>query len=256
VRVLGCPVDPLTMAETLDRCAEIIDAGRPTQQVSVNAAKLVAARDDPELRRIIEQCEPINADGQSVVWASRLLGAPLPERVAGIDLMFELFGLAERRGLGVYILGARAEVLERAVCRLQRRYPALDLRGWHHGYFAERESEAVVRRIRDVEPHILLVAMTSPRKEYWLSDHGAATGAPLLVGVGGSIDVVAGVARRAPRWMQRAGLEWAYRVAQEPRRLGKRYAVTNARFLGLLAAQLAGKAIDGRSAGVRHLRRH
>ena len=113
----------------------------------------------------------------------------------------------------------------------------------------------MARGIRDVAPHILLVAMPSPRKECWLSRHGGTTGAPLLVGVGGSIDVVAGVTMRAPGWMQRAGLEWAYRLAQEPRRLGKRYAVTNARFLGLLAAELARRGIDrGRSADVRNLR--
>jgi N-acetylglucosaminyldiphosphoundecaprenol N-acetyl-beta-D-mannosaminyltransferase len=248
VEVLGCRIDALDMPQTVARCERIIEERRVTQQVSINAAKVIALRNDPRLRQIVNQCELVNADGQSIVWASRLLRCPLPERVAGIDLMFELLALARRRGYRVYILGARQDVLEAAAAKLQLRYPGLNLCGWHHGYFADAEARGIAEEIGRTSPDILLVAMSSPRKEYWLAEHGCTVGAPLLLGVGGSIDVVAGVTRRAPRWMQRAGLEWLYRLAQEPRRLGRRYAVTNIQFLGLLAAELI------RTQGARHRR--
>lgn len=238
VDVLGCSVDPLDIPATVARCDEIIQSGRFSQQVSINAAKVTALHNDQRLRQIAHQCELVSVDGQSVVWASKLLGNPVPGRVPGIDLMFELLALAERRGYRVYILGARQHVLDAAVTELQQRYPHLNLCGWHHGYFSEAEEGMIAEEIRGTAPNILLVAMSSPRKEYWLAERGPATGAQFGMGVGGSIDVVAGVTRRAPRWMQQFGLEWFYRFIQEPRRLGRRYAVSNTQFLGLLAAEL------------------
>ena len=238
VDVLGCSIDPLDLSGSVARCEEIIESRRATQLVAINASKLVALRRDERLKRIVQQCELVHADGQSVVWASRLLGVPIPERVPGIELMFEVLALAERRGYRVYILGARERVLEHAVGEIRKRYPRLNLCGWHHGYFAESDEAALADEISLATPDIVMVAMSSPRKEYWLSEYGRRLGAPLNLGVGGSIDVVAGVTRRAPEWMQRLGLEWAFRMAQEPQRLGRRYAVTNTRFLGLLAAEL------------------
>jgi N-acetylglucosaminyldiphosphoundecaprenol N-acetyl-beta-D-mannosaminyltransferase len=237
-RILGCDIDRLDMDETVRRCAEIVDAGRPAQHVSVNVAKIVALRDDPRLKEIVERCELVSVDGQPLVWASRLLGDPLPERVAGIDLMFRLLELAQERGYRVFVLGARQEVLESAAARLAERYPRLVLAGLHHGYFADEEAAEVCEVVRAAEPQILLVAMSSPRKEYWLAEHAAELGVPFAMGVGGSIDVVAGLTKRAPSWMQRFGLEWFYRFVQEPRRLGPRYLRTNARFVGLLAREL------------------
>jgi N-acetylglucosaminyldiphosphoundecaprenol N-acetyl-beta-D-mannosaminyltransferase len=236
--ILGVEIDRLTMEETVRRCAELIESGRPSQHVVVNVAKIVSLRDDPRLRAIVEQCEVVSVDGQPVVWASRLLGDPLPERVAGIDLMFKLLGLAERRGYRVYVLGAKQEVLETAVERLAERYPQLEVAGFHHGYFADEESEGVCALVREAKPHILLVAMSSPRKEYWLAEHAADLGVPFSMGVGGSIDVVAGLTKRAPDLMQRLGLEWFYRFMQEPLRLGPRYLRTNARFAALLSREL------------------
>jgi len=190
-------------------------------------------RGDPVLRRIINECGLVSADGQAVVWASRLVGDPLPARVAGIDLMNELFGLAEKRAWRVYILGARQDVLEQAVIEIVRRHPALQIAGYRNGWFADAESEGVAAEIRSVDPDILFVGMSSPRKEYWLGCYGPTLGVPLVMGVGGAIDVVAGVTSRAPRWMQVVGLEWLYRLLQEPRRLGPRYLRTNGRFVAL-----------------------
>jgi N-acetylglucosaminyldiphosphoundecaprenol N-acetyl-beta-D-mannosaminyltransferase len=236
--VLGTPVDRLDMDQSLRRCVQAIESGEYLQHVVVNVAKLVALQDDESLREIVHGCALINADGQGVVWASRLLGDPLPERVAGIDLMFSLLTAAERRGFRVYVLGARAEVLERAVERLQSRYPGLQVAGYRDGYFSESDVEAVCADIRDAQAQILFVAMSSPRKEQFLGEHGTRLGVPLVMGVGGAIDVVAGTTRRAPRTLQRLGLEWLFRMLQEPRRLGPRYLVTNRRFATLLLGEL------------------
>lgn len=238
VEVLGCPLDVITMEESLARCEAAIASQRYLQHMSVNAAKLVALHDDPEMHRMIAACELITADGQSVVWASRLLGAQLPERVAGIDLMTRLLEAADAKGYGVYVLGARREVLDTALRRLRERYPRLRLVGSQDGYYADEEAEDVCDGIRASGADILFVAMSSPRKEYFLGERGADLGVPFAMGVGGSIDVIAGVTRRAPRILQRVGLEWAYRLAQEPRRLARRYVITNARFAWLVLKAL------------------
>jgi N-acetylglucosaminyldiphosphoundecaprenol N-acetyl-beta-D-mannosaminyltransferase len=236
--VLGCPVDRLTAAETLAAIEQVVDEGGFAQHVCVNAAKLVALRRDRRLREIVARCELVSADGMAIVWASRLLGDPLPERVNGTDLMLRLLALAERKGWSVYVLGARADVLERAIGRIRAAHPGLRIAGYRDGWFADAESPAVAAAIREAAPQLLFVAISSPRKELWLAEHGRTLGVPLVMGVGGSIDIVAGVTRRAPRWMQAAGLEWLFRLVQEPRRLGRRYLVTNVQFLGLLGREL------------------
>jgi N-acetylglucosaminyldiphosphoundecaprenol N-acetyl-beta-D-mannosaminyltransferase len=237
VSVLGCPVDALDMPETVERCLELIDRGRPAQHVVVNAAKLVEFNRNERMAQIIRGCELVNADGQSIVWAARLLGRELPERVAGIDLMHELLAAAAQRGLRVFLLGARPEVLADATRRLVEDNPGLVIAGTHHGWFDDSENDAVVRAIRDARPDMLFVAMSSPRKEYWLSENLPKLDVPFAMGVGGALDVVAGVSRRAPRWMQRIGLEWLYRLIQEPRRLWRRYLVSNLRFTALVVRE-------------------
>jgi N-acetylglucosaminyldiphosphoundecaprenol N-acetyl-beta-D-mannosaminyltransferase len=241
VNVLGCPVDRLRMDETVERCRELIEQDGVARQVSVNAAKLVALRDDDRLRQIIAHCDIVNADGQSVVWASRMLGDPLPERVAGIDLMERLLLLAERHAYRVFFLGATPRVLERAVTKIRARHPQLRVAGYHDGYFRADDEDAVRAEISAATPDILFVAMSSPGKEYWL-DSADGLDARLVMGVGGALDVLAGDVRRAPGWIQRLGLEWLYRLAQEPGRLWRRYLTTNARFLLLLAREEIGRA--------------
>jgi N-acetylglucosaminyldiphosphoundecaprenol N-acetyl-beta-D-mannosaminyltransferase len=238
-RFLGCEFDRLDMSQAVERCREVIEGRRFTQHVSINAAKLVSMRDDARLREIVRGCGIVTADGQSVVWASRLLGDPLPGRVAGIDLMHGLLELAEEKGYRVFILGARRHVLEVAVARLRARHPRLVLAGYRDGYFPDSDSPSVAAEIRDARADILFVAMSSPRKEYWLGRHGPELGVPLAMGVGGAIDVVAGVTRRAPPLLQRLGLEWLFRLLQEPRRLFRRYLVTNTRFAALVGKELA-----------------
>jgi N-acetylglucosaminyldiphosphoundecaprenol N-acetyl-beta-D-mannosaminyltransferase len=236
--VMGCEIDRVDVHEAVERCAGFIERRQLAQHMAINAAKLVAIHDDTALREIVKRCELVTADGQAVVWASRLLGDPLPQRVAGIDLMLELLALAEQRGFSVYILGARREVLDEAVRRILARHPGLRVAGYRDGYFSPSEDGDVAAEISRARPDILFVAISSPRKEYFLGTYGRRLGVPLIMGVGGAIDVAAGVTKRAPARVQRAGLEWLYRTAQEPRRLTRRYLVTNARFAVLLAREL------------------
>lgn len=223
VTVLGCPIDNLSLEETLDRIGTFVRSGQPHQHVVVNVDKLIKLRADPGLRSIIEGCDLINADGQPIVWASRLLGVPLKERVAGIDLMEALIARASTKGWKVYFLGATRAVAEGVVARFQNLYPGLRVVGWRDGYWAPGEEAAVVEGVKRAAPDILFVAMSSPKKELFLHTNLRELAVPFAMGVGGAFDVVAGITRRAPRWIGRAGLEWLWRFLQEPRRLWRRY---------------------------------
>lgn len=251
VHLLGSPVDVVDMDEAVRRCCAAIDERGYLQHMSINAAKLVAMRDDEELRESVEACDLVTADGQSVVWAARLLGVRLPERVAGIDLMERMLEAANERGYRVYFLGAKPEVLEAAIANLRARLPQLVVAGAQHGYFKDEEVDRVADEIREAEADILFVAMSSPRKEHFLGRLGRDLGAPFTMGVGGSVDVISGLTKRAPVAFQRAGLEWLYRMAQEPRRLGKRYLVKNFQFIGMVATAMLSRrssAPDGAAA--------
>lgn len=235
VRLFGTPVDALTFAETVDRSFELADAGGPAQHVVLNAAKVVQMREDDRLRSIVAGCDLVNADGQSVVWASRVLGRRLPERVAGIDLFNAILERAAKTGHRVFFLGATQEVLADMAARLRARHPSLVIAGYRDGYWDD--DDAVVETVRAAHPDFLFLAIPSPRKEYWLNENLDRLGVPFVMGVGGTFDVVAGKVRRAPRWVQRAGCEWLYRLAQEPRRMWRRYLRGNSLFVGLIALE-------------------
>jgi N-acetylglucosaminyldiphosphoundecaprenol N-acetyl-beta-D-mannosaminyltransferase len=237
-QVLGCAIDRVDLEESLAYCETVINQRGFAQHMAINVAKLVTMKEDDQLRASVERCELVTADGQPVVWASRLLGDPVPCRVAGIDLMEQLLARAARKGYRVYILGATAEVLDRAVRRMRTELPDLQLAGCHDGYYADEKEAELAASIAVSRPDILFVAMSSPRKEYFLARHGRAIGAPFVMGVGGAIDVYAGVVQRAPILMQRLGLEWLFRLVQEPRRLAKRYTTTNVLFLLMLSREL------------------
>ena len=239
ITLMGCQVDNLTMAETLDRVGAFIASGQPHQHVVVNVDKLVKASRDPQLRAIINGCDLVNADGMPVVWAARLLGRPLKERVAGVDLFEALVATAAARGWRVYLLGARDEVVDAVAATFQARHPGLQLAGWRNGYWRADEDAAVARAVRDSRADLLFVAISSPRKEQFLGRWQAEMRVPFAMGVGGSFDVAAGRVRRAPRWMQRAGLEWFYRFLQEPRRMFRRYFIDDMAFVWLLIKEAA-----------------
>jgi N-acetylglucosaminyldiphosphoundecaprenol N-acetyl-beta-D-mannosaminyltransferase len=235
--LFGLPVDALTMTQAVARCTDAIKNDEHLSVGVLNAAKVVAMRRNPQLREAVAECDMILADGQAVVWASRVLGAPLPERVAGIDLFTELLAESADRGYRVYFLGARPEVLARMIDEVGRRFPGLPVAGARDGYYQAGEEAEVAEDIRRSGADILFMGMSSPRKEVFLSEWGPATGANVIHGVGGSFDVLAGVTRRAPVWWQDHGLEWLYRASQEPVRLGRRYLTTNMSFIALVARE-------------------
>ena len=238
VHFLGASIHPFTVADTLAAIESAIRDRRRLVHCVVNVAKLVSMRQDTVLREAVQSADLVNADGMGVVWGANLCGHRLPERVAGIDLMEALFGMCEAGGFSVYLLGARQEVLDEALRRLGERHPGLRIAGAREGYFSVDEEDGIVDAIAASGADCLFVGMSSPRKEMFNHRHGAAIGVPVVMGVGGGIDILAGLTRRAPVWMQRCGLEWLYRVLQEPGRLWRRYLVTNTVFAGLLLAEL------------------
>ena len=240
VEFMGAKIDALTMRETLQRVTHIIENGESMQHVVVNVAKLVSMSHDKKLRDIVNGCDLINADGAGVVMGARMLGIPIPERVAGIDLMQNLIGLSNQKGYRVFFLGADEEVVRDVVTHYRALYPALNICGYRNGYFNADEEVKIARKIREAKPDILFVAMSSPKKEKFINTYKDIMKVPFMMGVGGSFDVVAGKVKRAPLWMQSAGLEWFYRLGQEPRRMWKRYLFTNVQF----GWMLAGKAVS------------
>ncbi len=234
VYLLGTPIDLLSHDESVSHAVAAMAGRVPTVHVALNVAKFVEMRRDADLRRDVEAAEMIGLDGMGLVLALRLFGARGVERVAGIDLMEALLAECARRGLKPYVLGARAEMLARARTAAEVRWPGLVLAGMRDGYFTVDEEADVVAAIRASGADCLFVAMPTPRKERFLSRHAGALGVPFVMGVGGAIDVLAGSVRRAPVWMQRVGLEWLYRLIQEPRRMVWRYVSTNMRFAGLM----------------------
>jgi N-acetylglucosaminyldiphosphoundecaprenol N-acetyl-beta-D-mannosaminyltransferase len=240
--LFGVPIAAVTMEQALARVEDAIARREPLHIGVVNVAKLVNMRRESKLREAVLASDVIFADGMGVVWASRLLGQPLPERVTGIDLMLGMFERGSRRGYRIYCLGATEAVLARAVRTLTEAYPGVQIVGAHHGYFTQDEEPAIAATVAATRPDILLVAMTSPRKEEFLARWNHVMGATVCHGVGGSFDVVAGEVERAPASWQRLGLEWLYRVRQEPRRLWRRYLVTNTIFIGLVCLEAARRA--------------
>lgn len=234
IRLLNTPIHCVTETEVVELVERAIDAGESIRIGVVNAAKLVAMQSNQLLYDDVSSSDLVLADGMSVVWASRLVGQSLPERVAGIDLMFRFYELADRRHLKVYCLGATEEISKQVANNLKQDYPGLILAGRCNGYFTEEQAEEVATEIAECSPHFLLVAMTSPKKERFMGKWGELMNVPVVHGVGGSFDVYAGKVERAPLTWQELGLEWLYRVKQEPGRLWKRYALTNTLFCWLL----------------------
>lgn len=239
--VARVPIHAVDMAGALARIDQFIEDGGPHYNIAINAAKVVAFHDNPELRSAIEQAHLLTADGQSVVWAATFLGHALPERVAGADLMEALIAHAARRGYSIYLLGARDEVVRACVERVRREHPTVKVAGFRNGYFSRDDEPSVIEAIRDAAPHILFLGFGTPAKEYFMHRHHRSLGVPFVMGVGGTFDVYAGLVKRAPRWVQRSGLEWAFRTLQEPGRMWKRYLIGNTRFVWLVAKELLGQ---------------
>ena len=238
---MGVPVDALSMDQTVEKVLAMIADKQQFQHVCINPGKVIRMMEDPEIRDIVRRCEVISADGIGVVWFSKLLGCPLPERVAGIELMDNLLVAAAASGLKPYFLGAKPDIVERAVAHYQSKLPSLQFAGWRDGYFKPEQEAEIADQIRESGAHMLFVAISSPKKEQFLGQWRDRMAIPFCMGVGGSFDVVAGKVQRAPQWMQQAGLEWAYRWKQEPRRFMRRNTVDMPKFVLLaLLSKLTG----------------
>jgi N-acetylglucosaminyldiphosphoundecaprenol N-acetyl-beta-D-mannosaminyltransferase len=230
---LKSPMDIATMLETVEFIENRIDKGDFLQHVVVNVAKIVNMQKDHQLAKSVNSCDVINIDGMGVVFGARFLGHDVPERVAGVDLFHELLKMSARRHFSVFLLGATNEVVTATAEKVQLLYPNLTVVGFNDGYFWDNE-EAVVDKICESGAKLLFVAITSPKKENFINKWQDKLGVDFVMGVGGTFDVVAGKVNRAPIWMQNAGLEWFYRVLQEPGRMWKRYLITNSTFAFLL----------------------
>jgi N-acetylglucosaminyldiphosphoundecaprenol N-acetyl-beta-D-mannosaminyltransferase len=238
VTFLNSAFDPLTLPQTVDAIFTGLQEKKRGWLCTVNVAILMMMRSNPRLQRFVDQAALIVADGQPLIWFGPLFSAPMPERVTGVDLVDELCARAAREGVGVYLLGATQDIVSRVAQRLQRANPTLKLT-FADGYFGAAEAPARAAAIAQSGAQILLVGMGVPRQEQFIEEHWDALGANgggigMAIGVGGSFDVLAGLRQRAPMWVQKIGMEWFYRLIQEPRRLFKRYLVTNSQFLALI----------------------
>lgn len=226
IAILGVPFDNVTVPEAIQTIEQMVASGQPHYLVTANVDFLVQARADIELRRILFDAHLVLCDGTPLVWASRLLGNALPERVAGADLVPLLIRVAAEKGYRLFFLGAAPDSIDAAVKKLNRQYPSLEIAGFYSPPFnklLEMDHDEIVRRVKEARPDMLFVSFGCPKQEKWISMHYRSLGIPVTAGVGATIDFLAGRVKRAPVWMQRTGTEWIYRLVQEPRRLLRRY---------------------------------
>lgn len=238
--VLGTPINAMTMSQVADEVDRAIKSRIRLNIGVVNAAKLVNMRRDTSLRQDVLSSDMILADGASVVWGSKVLGSPLPERVAGIDLMHAILTRGNSQGYRVFLLGASEEISAKVEACFARDYPGTIIAGRRNGYYSPDDEEGIANQIRDAKADVLFVAITSPKKENFMAKWADHMNVTVCHGVGGSFDVVAGKVERAPERWQKLGLEWLYRVKQEPLRLGRRYLVTNTLYCWYLLKEKLG----------------
>lgn len=232
--LLGCPVDSLSQAEILHAATHAIAHGKRLTIEGLNVAKLIAARRDATLMAALKEADIVHIDGAGVAVGAQLLGHRFPARRAGIDLMDDLLQLCAAQKAGVFLLGAKPDIVARAAVAMQVNHPNLVISGYRDGYFADQEAPTIAQQIAASGAALLLIGISSPKKEIFLHRHMEACGVRVAMGVGGAFDVAAGAIPRAPLWMQKTGLEWVFRLVQEPRRLAWRYAKTNSKFAVLL----------------------
>lgn len=240
IAILGVPFDHVTINQAIARVDAMIASRQPHYVVTANVDFLVQAQRDVELRRILLEADLVLCDGTPLLWASRWLGNALPERVAGSDLAPELIRNAAAKGHRIFFLGAAPGVAAEAAMKLRQQHPALNIVGSYSPPFSrllEMDHAAIAQRVRAAQPDILLVSFGCPKQEKWIAMHHRALGVPVAIGVGATLDFLAGRVQRAPAWMRRTGTEWVYRLWQEPGRLYRRYAEDLIRFFPTLFAQ-------------------
>ena len=228
---LGVSIDSLTMGETVQLVEKYVQTKTPLHLMGVNADKINETNKNPLMKQIVNSCGIINADGASVILASKRLNCKLPERVAGIDLMQNLVELSAKKGYRIYLLGAKQEIVEKTAQVLKTKYKNLEIAGIRNGYFKESDWQNISDELKNQKPDLVFVGITSPKKEYLIEFLQSDGNNCIFMGVGGSFDVISGNIPRAPKWMQKMNLEWLFRMIKEPRRLFKRYIVGNTTFM-------------------------
>ncbi len=223
--ILGLRVHAVDMTGAVHCVREMVTRGGAHQVVTLNAEMAMLAQRNRQLAEVINHADLVVADGAGIVWASRMLGHPLPGRVAGLDLMVELLRCAEREAWPVFLLGAAPGVADEAASRLRGTHPGIAIAGTHHGFFSEADSRGIAEKVRASGARLVFVAMGSPRQDTWIARNRLNLPSSVCLGVGGSLDVLAGRVRRAPRWAGDAGIEWLYRLVREPRRLPRMLAL-------------------------------
>jgi N-acetylglucosaminyldiphosphoundecaprenol N-acetyl-beta-D-mannosaminyltransferase len=218
VTLYGVPFSKMNMEQTVAYLVQAVESRRPHRVVTGNPIMLMAGFEDPAYLRALKTADLVVPDGAGIVWAARKVGDPVPERVAGFDLMHELLREGDLRQWKVYLLGTTSDIIAQARDNLQKRYPGIRIVGCRNGYFTEKEDGAVVAAIREAAPDLLFVARSLKTQEPWLAKYQEALQVPVMMGVGGSFDVVAGKLRRAPKLLRRLRLEWLFRLLQEPKR--------------------------------------
>jgi glycosyltransferase, WecB/TagA/CpsF family len=221
VNILGVDVDAVTMAEAVDVVRRAMDTRAGVMVATANAEMLMRATHDEELRHILNASALVVPDGAGTVWAARHLGHAMPERVAGYDLAQELLRCAPAEGRRVYFFGSAPGVAEKAKAKAEQLYPGIEIVGVRNGFFSPADNAAIIAEIRAARPDLLLVALGVPKQEKWIAAHLAELDVPVAIGVGGTLDVMAGVMKRAPHWMQKAKLEWLFRGLMQPKRAGR-----------------------------------
>ena len=228
-KILNTYVDDYNMTQTLGKIIQSVDNRIPIYQVSINAYKINLMKNNQRLREIVARAEIINADGISIVWAAKILHVPINFRVTGVDLFYKLIQVSEQRSYRVYFLGATQESITNMIKKLRDRHPALQIVGYHNGYF--QDSVSIIEDINESDPDILFLGFSSPQKEIWIDKYKQKLKVTFIMGVGGSFDIYSGKTKRAPDVVQKLGLEWLYRFSQEPKRMFKRYIIGNAIFV-------------------------
>lgn len=242
INILNTTIDNLSMGDTLDIVEDAISNSKQIHHVVVNAGKIVAMQKDLQLRQSVNGSDIINADGQAVVWASKFLRKPLKERVAGIDLMINLVEMAHKKNYKIFFFGAKEGVVNKVIETYSNKYSSNIIAGYRNGYFKKEDEHIIAKQIADSGANILFVAISSPTKENFLFENRQLlNNVNFIMGVGGSFDVVAGKVKRAPLWIQKSGFEWFYRLAQEPKRMWRRYLVGNSKFISLVLKEKISK---------------
>ena len=219
--ILGVKVDPVTMSQAVAQVQDYMDEKKNVLIATANAEMIMRATHDKELQAILNDAALVVPDGAGTVWAAHHLGHDMPERVAGFDLAQELMRIAPQRKRRVFFFGSAPGVAEKAKAKAEELYPGIEIVGVRNGFFTEKDEPEIIAQIKEAKPDLLLAALGVPKQEKWLYKHKEELGVPVSIGVGGTLDVMAGVMKRAPLWMQKAKLEWLFRGMLQPKRAGR-----------------------------------